>query len=427
VAYFDRLLYRVEIKLSRRVLIYDDCQEGDSAMFYDQGKIAQGKTMKSISIASPVFAGREKEYVLKCMDSTRISSSGEFIDAFEAKFASFCGVRHALTCNNGTSALHLALAAMDVRPGDEVIVPALTYVAAANAVVYCGGTPIFADVEAATGNIDPNDLGRLLTPRTKGIVVVHLYGHPADMQPIMEFARRHNLFVIEDAAEAHGALYKGAKVGSIADAATFSFYGNKLISCGEGGAVVTDDDQFAAVVRQLRGQGVDPDRRYWHSVIGYNYRMPNLIAAVALAQLEQIEWHQMRRQEVAASYTRLLADTGELLILPHVEPWAHHAYWMYTIRLRGPLASRRDELISLLSADGVETRPAFYSLHQLPPYKSDGSHLLRSEQWTASGISLPTHAALSEDDLQYVSARVIFHLKSFSATGNRHAEAITCQ
>jgi perosamine synthetase len=380
--------------------------------------------MKSISIASPVFAGREKEYVLKCMDSTRISSSGEFIDAFEEKFASFCGVKHALTCNNGTSALHLALAAMGVRPGDEVIVPALTYVATANAVVYCGGTPVFADVEESTGNIDPHDLARVLTSRTKGIVVVHLYGHPANMDPIMQFARRHNLFVIEDAAEAHGALYKGKKIGSIGDAATFSFYGNKLISCGEGGAVVTDDDRLASVIRQLRGQGVDAEKRYWHSVIGYNYRMPNLIAAVALAQLEQIDWHQMRRQEVAALYTKCLAGAADLVIRPSVESWAHHVYWMYTIRLHTSLASRRDELMSLLAADGIETRPAFYSLHQLPPYKSDGSDLVRSEQWAASGISLPTHAALSEDDVEYVCARVIFHLTNF---GNRSVGACSDQ
>ena len=179
--------------------------------------------MKQISVAQPVFHGKEQEYVLECMNSTRISSCGKFIDAFERQFALFCETDFALTCNSGTAALHLAMLAHDVGPGDEVIVPALTYIATANAVVYCGGTPVFADAEPDTGNIDPNKIEQLINSRTRGIIVVHLYGHPVDMDPIMEIAERHNLFVVEDAAEALGALYKGRKVGSIGSIGTFSF------------------------------------------------------------------------------------------------------------------------------------------------------------------------------------------------------------
>jgi len=244
-----------------------------------------------IPVANPVLNGNEKKYVLDCLESTWISSSGKYVKRFEEGFANYCCVKHALSCCNGTVALHLALLALGVGPEDEVIVPTLTFVATTNAVSYCGARPVFIDVDQETWNIDPALIEEKITTRTKGIIAVHLYGHPVDMDPIISIAFNHNLFVIEDAAEAHGAKYKGRMIGSISDIATFSFYGNKIITTGEGGMVVTSDDTLANKINQLKESGMDPDKRYWFPTIGYNYRMTNVAAAIGLAQLEKIDEH----------------------------------------------------------------------------------------------------------------------------------------
>src|ERR1043166_3869860 len=222
-----------------------------------------------IPVAAPSLEGNEERYVLDCLKSTWISSTGAYIERFESAFAEFCGVKHASSCSNGTTALHLALLALGVGPGDEVIVPTLTFVATANAVVYCGGRPVFVDVQPDTWNIDPALIEAKITPRTKGIIVVHLFGHSVDMDPVASIARRRGLFVVEDAAQAHGAEYKGKRVGSLGDVATFSFFGNKIITTGEGGMVVTNDAAIASRIGLLKNHGMDPDRRYWHPIVGY--------------------------------------------------------------------------------------------------------------------------------------------------------------
>jgi perosamine synthetase len=356
-----------------------------------------------IPVAAPVFAGREKEYVADCMESGWISSGGKYVELFEAAFAEFCGVRHAVAVCNGTAALHVALAALGVGHGDEVIVPTLTFVATANAVTYCGARPVFVDSEPVTWNLDPSQVEAKITPRTKGIVAVHLYGHPAEMDELRAVAGRHGLFLLEDAAEAHGALYKGRPAGSLGDAAAFSFYGNKIIATGEGGMVTTDDDALAARVRTLRGQGVDPERRYWFPVVGYNYRMMNLPAAVGLAQLERADWHTGRRREVAALYQSLLRGTSCLRWQDESE-WARHAYWMFTVILNKKTSICRDELMTRLTALGIETRPVFYPVHLLPPYRdlAAGGEFPVAEWLGRHGLSLPTWAGLSSDDLSYV-------------------------
>ena len=235
-----------------------------------------------IPVSAPTLAGNEKRYVMDCLESNWISARGKYVEQFEAAFAEFCGVRHGVSCTNGTVALHLALLALGIGPGDEVIVPTLTFVATANAVRYCGATPVFVDCEPETWNIDPGLIESRITPKTKAIIVVHLYGHPVDMDAVMSLADRHGLFVVEDAAEAHGAIYRGRMVGSIGHIATFSFFGNKVISTGEGGMVTTDDAELARIVRLLKEQGMDPKRRYWYPVVGYNYRMTNVTAAIGL-------------------------------------------------------------------------------------------------------------------------------------------------
>jgi perosamine synthetase len=366
-----------------------------------------GVTRPLIPVATPVLAGREKEYVADCMESGWISSAGKYVELFEAEFAKFCGVRHAVSCCNGTAALHLALAALGVGPGDEVIVPTLTFVATANAVTYCGARPVFVDSEPETWNLDPSHVAAMITPRTKGIIAVHLYGNPVDMDALRALASRHGLFLLEDAAEAHGALYKGRRAGSLGDVAAFSFYGNKIIATGEGGMVTTDNDALAARVRLLRGQGMDAERRYWFPVIGYNYRMMNIPAAIGLAQLERAAWHIGRRREIAVAYKRLLGDVSGLHWQAERE-WTRHAYWMSTVILEGGDADDRDRLTARLYEEGVETRPVFYPLHSLPPYReaARGEEFPVAERLSRRGFSLPTWAGLSEDDLSYVCERL---------------------
>jgi perosamine synthetase len=387
---------------------------------------------KNIPIASPCFNGNEKHYLMECIDSTRLSSEGKFVAEFEKQFAEFCDAKHALACSNGTVAIHLALLAHDLKPGDEVIVPTFTYIASANAVMYCGAKPVFVDSEPDTWNIDPAKIEEAITEKTKGIIAVHIYGHPADMAPIMEIAKKHNLFVVEDAAEAHGALYNGQKVGSIGHSSTFSFFGNKIITCGEGGAVVTNDSHIASKAKLLKGQGMDPNRRYWFPIIGYNYRMTNMQGAVALAQLENIEWHQAQRQQVAQWYDKHLQELTDHIVLPVEKSYAHHAYWMYSILLKKGGEAERDELMKRLAKEGVETRPLFYPLHIMPPYeqlhkdtaaqltattkgKSYDATFPVATSFAARGMNLPTHANMDEDDVQYIAALIKENIKNLRA------------
>jgi perosamine synthetase len=358
-----------------------------------------------IAVASPVLDGREMEYVKECLETGWISSRGKFIGLFEEAFAAYCGVRHAVACNNGTTALHLALVALGVQAGDEVIVPTLTYIASANTVSYCGATPVFVDCDPVTFNIDPAQIEALITPRTRGIMPVHLYGQSADMDPIREIAARRGLFVLEDAAEAVGATYRGRRAGGLGDCAAFSFFGNKIITTGEGGMVTTDDDALAERLRLFRSQGMDPERRYWFPVIGYNYRMTNIAAAIGLAQLERIESHLAARRRVAEGYDRRLSRLAGRIELPRTAPWAEHVFWMYTILAPADGPVDRDAVSAALAARGIETRPVFPPLHSLPPYQSlDRGPYPHATALAARGLNLPTHAQLSDDDLDRIAA-----------------------
>jgi perosamine synthetase len=356
-----------------------------------------------LPVAAPMLIGNEKKYVLDCLESTWISSAGEYGERFENAFAEFCGVEHAIACTNGTVALHLALMALGVGPGDDVIVPTLTFIATANAVTYCGARPVFVDCDPQTWTLDPATIESSITPRTKGIVAVHLYGHPADMDAILAVAERHRLFVVEDAAEAHGALYKTRRVGSLATVGTFSFYGNKIVTTGEGGMVVTGDKAIANRVRDLSGRWIQRERSYQYPTIGYNYRMTNIAAAIGLAQMEQVNWHMKRRLEVAAAYREELADMPWLEKQAEKE-WARHAYWMFTVVVGDRAAVTRDQLIDALLQSGIETKPAFYPIHLTAPYRRDDSAMALpvSERIAARGVSLPTWAGMTRDDVRRV-------------------------
>lgn len=355
--------------------------------------------VKKIPVSEPTLLGNEEKYVLDCLRSNWISSLGKYTQNFEKAFASFCGVKHAIAVVNGTAALHVALLALGVGKGDEIIVPTLTYVATANAVTYCGARPVFADCKFDTWNIDISQIESLITQRTKGIIAVHLFGHPVDMDPLLEIAKKHRLFVLEDAAEAHGAVYKGRKVGTMGDAATFSFYGNKIITTGEGGMVTTNSDVLAEQIRLLKGQGVDPQRQYWHPVIGYNYRMTNIQAAIGLAQLEQVEELIERHRCNARLYSELLKGLPSV-VLPVEKEWASHVYWAYGILLKNFYQSR-NQVMECLAKRRIETRPFFYPVHLMPPYHRKVS-LPVAETISVQGIILPSSANLSNGSIHKV-------------------------
>lgn len=356
-----------------------------------------------IPVAAPALIGNEKEYVSDCLNSTWISSKGAYIDRFESMFADFVGVRHAITCSNGTVALHLALLARGVGAGDEILVPTFTYVATANAVTYCGAKPVFVDCDPSTWNLNPDAVRELITSATKGIIVVHLYGHPANMDPLLDIAREYGLFVLEDAAEAIGARYKGRPVGALGDIGTFSFFGNKIITTGEGGMLTTNDDEAAALIRRLKGQGVDPARSYWHDIVGYNYRMTNIAAAIGVAQMELIDTHIGRRREIARLYGLGLTGLSDLT-MQQAAPYAEPVYWMNSVVLGPSWIVGRETVMDRLARKGIETRPFFYPMHKLPMYSSgaDGRDFAIAERISSRGINLPSGAGLSESDVSFV-------------------------
>lgn len=339
--------------------------------------------------------GNEKQYVLDCLDSNWISSKGKYVQAFEEAFAAYTGSAHALSVSNGTVALHLALVALGLGPGDEVLVPSFTYIASVNAIAYTGATPVFVDSEHSYWQIDPQDIEKRITPRTRAIMAVHLYGHPCDMHALQDICRRHNLFLIEDAAEALGASYKGQHVGTFGDVATFSFYGNKTITTGEGGMVVTNDHALKERMYSLRGQGLARHREYWHDMVGYNYRMTNICAAIGLAQLEQVDQVLARKRQLAGWYATALQHTPYVL-----QPQAAdcvHSYWMCTLLV--PTAKERDPLRERLHAAGVETRPAFYPVHTMPMYNTPYRKLPVADDLGSRGINLPSYPALTQADV----------------------------
>lgn len=357
--------------------------------------------MKRISIANPVFNGNEKEYLMECIDTGWVSANGKFIKEFEKKFAEYCGVKYAVSCSNGTVSLHLILLALGIGPGDEVIMPTLTYIATANAVKYCGATPVFVDSEEGTFNMDPAKIEEKITERTKVIMPVHLYGLPCDMDAILEVAQKHHLLVVEDAAEAHGATYKGRTVGGMGIAGSFSFFGNKVITCGEGGMVTTNDEELYKKMLLLKSQGVSADKRYWHVITGYNYRMTNMQAAVGLGQLEKIDWHIDQRKRIAGLYEKYLGDS-KLVKLQRVPENCKSVYWMNNVILQSQVKKSRDQVMAEMEEHNIEMRPVFYPMHIMPPFYDETASFPVAEMLGERGISLPSHALLTEDDVKYV-------------------------
>jgi perosamine synthetase len=369
-----------------------------------------------IPVSAPALLGNETRYVLECMETTWISSIGRFIRDFERQFAEQCGVRHAIACNNGTTALHAALLGLGIGPGDRVLVPSLTYVASANSIRYCGAEPVFVDSDRRTWNLDPDDMARK-APGAKAVMPVHLYGRPCDMSAVREIAERQGLLVIEDAAEAIGASLGGSQVGTLGAVGCFSFFGNKILTTGEGGMVVTDDDELAVRVRQIKGQGQDPNRRYWFPIIGYNYRMTNIQAAIGLAQLEQLNGQLAARDAIARWYrNRLDGIRGLRLPLPDAAGM-RSVCWLFSVVLENARPGQRDAVIEALRAQGVETRPFFFPCHTLPPYKQPADVACPVSEWLGErGLSLPTWVGMSEEDVGSVASALGTALTTLGTT-----------
>lgn len=352
----------------------------------------------SIPVAKPDIGEEEVKNVMEAVRSGWVSSKGPFIEEFEKRFSSYIGVKHAIAVSNGTAALHLALTVLGVGQGHEVLVPSLTFIAAANAVTYTGAAPVFVDSQPDYWCIDPELVKKNITDKTKAIVLVHLYGHPCDIDPIMEIAHSRGLYVVEDCAEAHGAAYKGRKVGSFGDISCFSFYGNKIITTGEGGMCLTRNEELAVKMRILKDHGMNPNKRYWHDVIGFNYRMTNLQAALGIPQLDRIDKLIEKKTWIARTYKELLREANNLVHAPEM-PWAKNVYWFYSILVH---KNRRDKAIEFLGQQGIETRPFFYPIHSLPPY-SRGLKLPTAEELSARGLNLPSGPKITEDEIYYVA------------------------
>jgi perosamine synthetase len=357
------------------------------------------KMPKFIPISEPSITDKEADYVLQAVKSGWVSSLGEFITKFEEKFAEYIGVKYALTTCNGTTALHLALVSLGIKEGDEVIVPDLTFVATANAVTYTGAKPVFADVDPETWCIDPDDIKKKITPRTKAIIPVHLYGHPANMDEINKIAKEHNLYVIEDSAEALGAEYKGKKVGSLSDCGVFSFYGNKIITTGEGGMITTNDENLYEKAKYLRDHAMSKEKRYWHTQIGFNYRITNIQAALGLAQLERINELIEKRRQIFSWYKEFLQGIDGIKLNPE-KPWAKNVYWMVCLVLEKDFRIDRDELMSKLRERGIDTRPFFYPISDMPMYHKSNTPV--AHRISQRGLNLPTFFNITKDDVKFI-------------------------
>ncbi len=357
-----------------------------------------------IPVNTPVIPSEAKIFVNDCLDTGWISSTGSYLQRFEKKFAKYVNRKHAIAVSNGTVSLHVALAALGIGPGDEVIVPAFTIISCLNAILYTGAIPVIVDVEPDIYTLDPKQLEKAYSLRTKAIMPVHIYGHPADMDPIIKFAEKHNLYIIEDAAETHGALYKEKICGSFGEISSFSFYANKLITTGEGGMVVTDDDKLAEAVRGLQNLCHLPDQRFHHETLGFNYRLTNVQAAIGCAQLLHAEEFLNRKRKMGKLYDEGFADIPGIEITK-IRSWAKSSYWMYPVRITEESGMSCKEFQAKLKEKGVDSRTFFWPLSKQPMLKDFDVKVLPcpvSEKLACEGCYLPSGLALTELEINKV-------------------------
>lgn len=361
---------------------------------------------RAIPVYCPDLGGNEQAYVNECMETSWISSVGTFIDRFEGAFAAFTGAKHALSVSNGTVALHLALHCLDIGPGDEVIVPTFTYIASVNTIAQTGATPVFVDCRPEDWLMDPEDVARKVTRRTKAIMAVHLFGALCDMGALRRIATQAGIALVEDSAEAFGSTLSLQHAGTFGDIGAFSFFGNKTITTGEGGMVVTRDGRLAERLRRVKGQGQSATRRYWHDELGFNYRMTNICAAIGLAQIERADAIIARKREIADFYRAGFADLP--VTVQHPAPGVVSSEWLFSILL--PPDVDRARVMAEMAAAGVDTRPVFYPAHRMPMYERRDAYPV-AQDIAERGISLPSFPGLTESELTRVVAAVATGLK----------------
>jgi perosamine synthetase len=369
--------------------------------------------MDKIPLYRPDLSGNERRYVLECIDSTWISSLGRFIEPFEQAIAQATGAKHAVAVCNGTVALHLALHCLGVSRGDEVIVPTFTYISSVNTIAQTGAAPVFADSRSSDWNIDVGEVERRITPRTKAIMAVHLYGVPCDMTALQALAARYGLHIVEDCAEALGASIDGRHVGTFSDVGTFSFFGNKTVTTGEGGMAITNDDVLATKLRLVKGQGQSLTVRYWHEVLGFNYRMTNIEAAIGLAQMERLPDILARKATIAQRYRDKLWQLA--VVFQEVRSVVRSSNWLVSLLL--PKGVNRDAVMAHMSALGIETRPVFRCAHTMPMYDR-GERFAVAENLAKRGMSLPSYPTLSEGDICRVTDALVASLREQSSNDN---------
>lgn len=366
-----------------------------------------------IPVFEPKFVGNEKRYLMDCMESGWISSKGTYIERFEEAFSHFCEAKYGLCCSSGTAALHLACETLGIGKGDEVIIPDFTIIVSANSVILSGAKPVLVDIEEKTWNINPAKIEEKITKKTKAIMVVHMYGHPVDFGPILKIANKYGLYIIEDCCQAHGAKYKGRKVGAIGDMGCFSFYANKVITTGEGGMLITNNKNIYEKARLLRNQAfIEP--RFLHEEMGFNYRLTNLQAAIGLAQLEKIDYILTQKIHVADLYSKYLKEIDEI-VLPYQASWANNIYWMYSVLIKNSFGIPRDEVMRKLRREGIDTRSFFYPIHRQPVFQkgqderfpdTEGDYPI-SDYVAYKGLYLPSSINLTEGKIKMICNKLI--------------------
>lgn len=357
-----------------------------------------------IPLCIPEIGGNEWKYVKECIDTNWVSSVGSYVTLFEERFSQYVQSKKAVVTMNGTAAIQLALIALGIGEGDEVIVPSMTFISPVNAIKYVGAVPVFCDVRRDTFVMDEEKIEDLITEKTKAILPVHIYGHPVDMDEVMELAKKYNLYVIEDATEALGSQYKEKMAGTIGHIGCFSFNGNKLITTGAGGMLVTNDEKLGERAKFLSTQTkvVLENKAFYHPEIGYNFRMPNLLAAFGVAQLEQVEEYLKVKLENAAYYNEKLKDVKGVT-LPVEMSWAKNCFWLYSILIEDDYPISRDELIKKLGENKIESRPFFMPVHDMPPYKEcKAGDMKATEEIAARGINLPSSASLTKEQIDII-------------------------
>lgn len=360
-------------------------------------------------VMEPCLQGKEREYVNDCIDRNWISSQGSYVERFESELSEICEVKSCLATSSGTTALHLALKTLGIGFGDEVVVPNLTFGASINAILHAGATPVLVDVSEHEWTLCPQKVIKALSPKTKALMPVHLYGNPCQMKAIMEIAAQHDLLVVEDCAEALGAKISGKPVGSFGDAAAYSFFANKVITCGEGGAVMFRDSSYIEKAKMLRDHGMSATKKYWHELVGYNYRMTNIQAAIGCAQLEKLKEFTIKRSKIWSRYEKELLPSGYFKSQKlHID--SEPGRWLFTLVLSPNLTNYRDQLSDQLRLSGIDTRPIFYPMSDMPAFQTNtkqSSDLQASERLSKGGISFPSSMSLNDEEIVSISERTI--------------------